>query len=290
MTTSAVIEVRNLRYRYPGRQEPALRGLDFRVERGEVFGFLGPSGAGKSTTQKLLIRLLEGFEGEARVLGRPLQDWDAGYFQRVGVSFELPSHYLKLTARENLSLFASLYDGPIEDAEDLMERLALAGDMDTRLSQYSKGMAMRLNVLRAVLHRPELLFLDEPTSGMDPVNGRRVKELIRDQRRAGRTVFLTTHDMATADELCDRVAFIVDGQIPVIDAPRALKLRAGRRRLAVELRREGRLERGELDLDAPSAGADLAALLAEGADIETIHTQEASLEQVFVDVTGRSLR
>ena len=279
-----------LSYTYPGADAPAVRGIDFAVEPGEVFGFLGPSGAGKSTTQKVLIRLLRDYGGEATVLGRDLRSWGDDYFERVGISFELPSHYRKLTALENLRLFAGLYAGETEDPIGLLERVDLADEADTRIGSFSKGMAMRLNFVRALLHRPRLLFLDEPTSGMDPVNARRIKTLIREQRAAGTTVFLTTHDMSVADELCDRVAFIVDGRIPVIDTPRALKLRSGQRRLAVEYRREGQLARVEFALDGLGGDTAFAALLASGHAIETVHTEEASLEQVFVDVTGRRLR
>lgn len=285
-----VISATGLRYTYPGADQPAVRGIDFAVRRGEVFGFLGPSGAGKSTTQKVLIRLLRDYEGEASVFGRDLRSWGDDYFERVGISFELPSHYRKLTALENLRLFANLYAGERADPMALLERVGLDEDAHTRVGSFSKGMAMRLNFVRALLHRPDLLFLDEPTGGMDPVNARRIKALIQEQRAAGTTVFLTTHDMSVADELCDRVAFIVDGKIPVVDSPRALKLRSGQRRVAVEYRSEGKLERQEFALDGLGGDEAFATLLAAGHDIETLHTEEASLEQVFVDVTGRRLQ
>ncbi len=160
-----VIRVRGLEFAYPKAQEPALRGMDFTVDRGEIFGFLGPSGAGKSTTQKVLIGLLRGHGGEAAVWGRDPLAWGPGYYERIGVSFELPNHYQKLTGLENLRFFASLYGGPTLDPMELLDAVGLADDANMRVGKYSKGMQMRLTFVRALINDPELLFLDEPTSG-----------------------------------------------------------------------------------------------------------------------------
>lgn len=283
------VAVSALSYTYPGRTAPAVDDVSFDVAPGEIFGFLGPSGAGKSTTQRVLTRLLTGARGDVRVLGRPLADWGDEYYRRIGISFELPSHYLRLTARENLDLFAGLHGTPCDDPDALLAAVGLEGEADVRVAQYSKGMMMRLNLVRALLHRPDLLFLDEPTTGMDPVSAGRVKDLVRARREAGTTVFLTTHDMALADDLCDRVAFMVDGRLAALDTPRALKLRAGVRTVTIEVRRDVGLTSHVFDLDAVGTAADFAALLAAPEAIETIHTAEASLEQVFVAVTGRQL-
>ncbi|MCA9661272.1 MAG: ABC transporter ATP-binding protein [Myxococcales bacterium] len=283
-----VIDVDDLSYRYPGRDEDAVRGVSFQVAPGEIFGFLGPSGAGKSTTQKVLIKLLTGYRGRAQVFGRDLSSWGDDFYERVGVSFELPASYRKLTARENLALFASLYSGEVEPIDALLEMVGLREAADQRVSEFSKGMQMRLNFVRALLNRPELLFLDEPTGGLDPGNAVRIKALIRERRAAGTTVFLTTHDMTVADELCDRVAFIIDGELPVIDAPRKLKLAHGERRVRVELRGADGLTSETLPLADFDEGA-LAELRGRGREIETIHSEEASLEQVFLAVTGRGL-
>jgi fluoroquinolone transport system ATP-binding protein len=281
-----VIAVDALRYRYPGGETDAVRGVSFEIARGEIFGFLGPSGAGKSTTQKVLIRLLDGYHGTVKMFGRGLHSWGQELFERVGVSFELPSSYLKLTARENLALFCSLYQGEVERPEALLEWVGLADDADTRVAQFSKGMQMRLNFVRALINKPDVLFLDEPTGGLDPVNARLIKELIEQRRDEGATIFLTTHDMTVADDLCDRVAFIVDGEIPVCAPPRELKLRHGQRSVRVEYRENGRLERRTFSLDAAT---EMAALLSRGLEVETIHSEEATLEQVFIEVTGRGL-
>ncbi|WP_083753011.1 ABC transporter ATP-binding protein [Actinosynnema sp. ALI-1.44] len=220
----AVIEVDNLTFTYPGSTEPAVRGMDFTVGKGEIFGFLGPSGAGKSTTQKILIGLLTGHGGAVSVWGKDPADWGQDYYQRVGVSFELPNHYQKLTALENLRFFASLYNKSTLDPIELLDSVGLAEDANTRVGKFSKGMQMRLVFVRALLHDPDLLFLDEPTSGLDPVNARKVKDIVLREKARGKTIFLTTHDMATADQLCDRVAFVVDGRIVVLDSPRELKV------------------------------------------------------------------
>ncbi len=288
-----VIEVDDLTFRYPKTAAPAVKGMSFTVDRGEVFGFLGPSGAGKSTTQKILTGLLTGHGGRAAVWDRDPADWGSEYYQRIGVSFELPNHYQKLTALENLQFFAALYAGPAEDPMALLESVDLAASAHTRVGQFSKGMQMRLVFARALLHRPELLFLDEPTSGMDPVNARRVKDIVRQLREQGRTVFLTTHDMATAEELCDRVAFVVDGRIAALDTPTEHKISRSKRTVRVTYRAGNLLEYSALEYkDFPLDGLaddETFRALAREHHIEALHSQEASLEDVFIDVTGRSL-
>jgi fluoroquinolone transport system ATP-binding protein len=283
-----MITVAQLSYTYPGAPHPALQNVNFAVQPGEIFGFLGPSGAGKSTTQKILIKLLKGFAGTVQVMGKELAAWGSDYYEHIGVSFELPNHYQKLTALENLRLFGALYQRPTRDPMELLERVGLADDANTLVSAFSKGMQMRLNLVRALLHGPELLFLDEPTAGLDPVNARRVKEIALELKREGHTLFLTTHDMVVADELCDRVAFMVDGTLARIDSPRALKLEHGERRVRVEYRDQGVTAREEFALAGLGANPTFAALLRER-EVETIHTQEATLEDIFIRVTGRTL-
>lgn len=288
---AAVIRASDLALTYPGTEEPAVRGLDFAIRRGEIFGFLGPSGAGKSTTQKVLIGLLKDYTGEVRVMDRELKSWGPDYYERVGVSFELPNHYQKLTALENLNFFRSLYSTTTEDPRELLKMVGLENDADTRVGRFSKGMQMRLTFVRALLHRPELIFLDEPTAGLDPVNARNIRDMILDLGHEGRTIFLTTHDMNVADQLCDRVAFIVDGHIAVVGSPREFKLRQGERKLRIEYRKaetDGRLLGREFSLDGLADNVEFLALLRD-TRVETIHTEEATLEDVFIRTTGRSL-
>ncbi|MFQ5527110.1 MAG: ABC transporter ATP-binding protein [Thermoanaerobaculia bacterium] len=283
-----MISARNLTFSYPNTTAPAVRGLDFSVERGEIFGFLGPNGAGKSTTQKILIRLLSEFEGEVEVFGRDLRGWANDYYEQVGVSFELPNHYLKLSAVENLTYFRALYAGKTRGPEELLGLVGLGRDGEVPVSQFSKGMKTRLSIARSLLNDPELIFLDEPTTGLDPVGARELKELIIAQKTVGKTVFLTTHDMTVADELCDRVAFIVDGRIELIDAPRNLKLEHGQHRVRLEFLRDGRTERREFPLEGLGENSSFLEVL-RTQDVQTLHTLEASLEDVFIKVTGREL-
>jgi fluoroquinolone transport system ATP-binding protein len=284
-----VIEVDGLTFTYPGGTEPAVRGMDFAVGKGEIFGFLGPSGAGKSTTQKIMIGLLTGHGGTVSVWGNDPADWGQDYYQRVGVSFELPNHYQKLTALENLRFFASLYNKSTLDPMELLDSVGLAADANTRVGKFSKGMQMRLVFIRALLHDPDLLFLDEPTSGLDPVNARKIKDIVLAEKARGKTIFLTTHDMATADELCDRVAFVVDGRIVALDSPKELKLARSQRQVRVEYRNSAEAVIGkDFPLDGLADNADFLALL-RTEQVATMHSKEATLDDVFVETTGRSL-
>jgi fluoroquinolone transport system ATP-binding protein len=283
-----MIDVRDLHFTYAHANKAAVRGLAFAVERGEIFGFLGPSGAGKSTTQKVLIGLLEGYSGSVCVGGREVAVWTADDYERIGVSFEAPNHFLKLTGLENLRYFAALYQGTTRSPAALLEALGLQSDGNRRVGEYSKGMKCRLSIARCLLNNPELMFLDEPTGGLDPMNMQRVKEIIRAERDGGTTVFLTTHDMAAAEELCDRVAFIIDGRIACIDSPRALKLKHGERAVRIEYRSGDRALHATFPIDGLADNAAFQQVLRES-DVQTIHTREATLADVFINVTGRAL-
>ncbi|WP_442604001.1 ATP-binding cassette domain-containing protein [Paenibacillus sp. KN14-4R] len=283
-----MIEVKQLTFTYPGNKEPALKGLDFSIPQGEIFGFLGPSGAGKSTTQKILIGILKQYEGQVSVMGKQLRDVKSEYYETIGVAFEFPNFYSRFTALENLSLFRSLYSGETEEPEHLLKMVELEKYANTKVSDFSKGMKMRLNLCRALLNKPDILFLDEPTSGLDPVNEKKVKDIILGMKAAGKTILITTHNMKAADEICDRVAFIVDGGISLIDSPRELKVRHGKRMLRVEYREDLQVKHADFNLEGIGAN-ELFLKLLQDQSIETMHTQEASLEDIFIEVTGRSL-
>ena len=283
-----MIDVRGLGYTYDGAERPALRDLEFTVEDGEVFGFLGPSGAGKSTTQKVLTGLLEDYIGEVTVLNREVRAWNSDLYERIGIATETPTLYRKLTGRENLQLFASLHGESTRDPLGLLERVGIAEAADDRVGTYSKGMRMRLNFVRALLHQPELLFLDEPTAGIDPGNARRVMDFIEDLNQQGTTFFLTTHDMTVADRLCDRVGFIVNGRLVEVGTPRVLKLEHGDPTVRIEYSTDG----GIAEQSFPLAGLgenETFHRLMRCSRIETIHSTEATLEDVFIEVTGREL-
>jgi fluoroquinolone transport system ATP-binding protein len=283
-----MIEVNDLSFTYAGSTKPALKHIDLQIARGEILGFLGPSGAGKSTAQKILIGLLKSYQGTVTVFGRDLKAWRSDYYERIGVAFEQPNHYLKLSALENLAYFRSLYAGETEEPQALLELVGLADDGKKPVSQFSKGMGMRLNVARALLNKPELLFLDEPTSGLDPVNARQIKDLLQRKRQEGMTIFLTTHNMTVADELCDRVAFLIDGVIKLVDAPEKLKIERGKRLVEVEYGMYDHPQRQLYPLDGLGENSAFLDLL-RTEPIQTMHTQEPTLEDIFISVTGRSL-
>lgn len=281
-----MLRVRDLRYRYPSRTEPALDGVTFQVGRREVFGFLGPSGAGKTTTQRAILGLVEGWTGGIEVLDRPRGEWGSELFDSVGVAFELPVGYPRLTGREDLNHFSNLHQRACREAGEVLDAVGLMEVADEPVGSYSKGMRVRLNLARAILHSPQLLFLDEPTAGLDPVNAASIRELILAERDRGCSVFLTTHDMVAADAVCDRVAFIVDGRIAACDSPRALRLRFGEPYIRVEHRTEAGVVTTSFPLG--TASAELTELLASGR-VETVHTSEAGLDRVFAEITGRRL-
>ncbi|MBN2212942.1 MAG: ABC transporter ATP-binding protein [Bacteroidales bacterium] len=282
-----MIKVTNLSFTYHKSSIPAVKNLNFAVNDGEIFGFLGPSGAGKSTTQNILIGLLGGYTGEISVSGKTLQQWNHSFYDYIGVCFELPNHYLKLSARENLQFFSTFYNVPVRDPVELLKMVGLDTDADKKVEGYSKGMKMRLNFIRSLLHKPQVLFLDEPTSGLDPVNARNIKDIILDQKRQGKTIFLTTHNMHDADELCDRVAFITEGEISIIDSPKQLKLQNGKRVVKVEYM-NGSPEQREFEMDLIGENNDFLNIIKDHRLI-SIHSEEATLDDVFIKVTGKRL-
>lgn len=252
---------------------------------GEIFGLLGPSGAGKTTTQRVLTRQQQHFIGEVRVLGKPLREWGREYFEEIGVGFELPNHYLKFTAIENLRFFASLYTKKSQDPIQLLRLVGLEEAANKKVDQFSKGMRMRLNFVRAFQHDPKLLFLDEPTAGLDPVNARTVKSIIKGLRAEGKTIVLTTHNMNDVDELCDRVSFMVDGKFAALDTPETLKAKYGRRVVSVDYVNGGDSQSEEFNLDGLGANARFLDVIRTH-EVRRIHSQEATLDQVFNDITG----
>ncbi len=249
---------------------------------------MGPSGAGKSTLQKILIGLLPNYTGSVAVNGEEVRRKSKGFYEQIGVDFEFPSLYEKLTARENLRFFSSLYQKR-GDAEALLEAVGLLADADKRVSDFSKGMKTRLSYVKAVLHDPQILFLDEPTSGLDPSNARVLKDLILAERAKGKTVILTTHNMYDATELCDRVAFIVDGKIRALDTPRNLIMSKGASKVVYTYLEEGREKTAETRLDRTSGDELLRALIRENR-LLSIHSGEPTLNDIFMEITGRTLQ
>ena len=197
-----MFKVENLHFKYPKNKEETIKGISFEIGKGEIFGFLGPSGAGKSTTQKILIKLLDQYEGMISYNNKNIQELGDEFYENIGVSFEMPIHFSKMTAMENVDFFLKLYKRQ-NDVESLMKKVGLWEDRDKMVSEYSKGMKIRLNIVRALLNSPEMLFLDEPTNGLDPTNAMILKDMIRVFKQEGGTVFITSHIMNDIDQLCD---------------------------------------------------------------------------------------
>ena len=205
-------------------------------------------------------------------------------------SFELPNHYPNLTAKENLDYFSTLYSGRCYKAEEVLEMVGLEEDRDKMVKNFSKGMKIRMNMARSILHRPEVLFLDEPTSGLDPVNAKVIKDLIVDLKADGATVFITTHNMAVADDLCDHVAFITDGTISIVDTPTQLKKFYGQRDVVASCRIGEDIVHETFAMDGLAENAGFIDFLKSGDRVEAIHSQETTLEDVFIKVTGEELK
>ncbi len=219
-----MIQVEQLYHSYTNDDRYAVNDISFSVQKGEIFGFLGPSGAGKSTTQNILTGLLPLQQGKVSVDGYDIAKVDKRRFNKIGVSFEQSNLYSKLTAAENLRYYAALFDVPTRSVAALIEMVGLGGKENETVGGFSKGMKHRLTFARSLVNNPELWFLDEPTTGLDPAIASGIKDIIKAERDKGVTTFLTTHNMHIAEELCDRVAFIIDGKIKLIDSPKQLKL------------------------------------------------------------------
>lgn len=278
-----VIEVCGLVKRYGAVQ--ALAGISFSVTEGEIFGFLGHNGAGKTTTIRILTGRTRPTAGTARVAGHDVVTDLPQIKPLINLVFEEQNLYERLTGRDNLLVFANLYRQPRSRAGELLALVGLSDAAGRRVKTYSSGMKQRLLVARALINRPRVLFLDEPTRGLDPASARDIRNLIRDLSKDGTTVLLTTHDMVEADELCHRVAFLAMGRIVALDSPRELKLRYGER-LATVLLRDRREE--TIRLNDPVDARRLACWM-ENDEVLTIHSREGTLEDVFIALAGRPL-
>jgi len=215
------IQVRELTRDYNGLR--AVDGITFTIEAGEIFGFLGPNGAGKTTTIKVLTGQLRPTSGTAQVAGCDVVEERQQLKPKIGVVFEYQNLYERMSARDNLIFAARLYGVPKGRVDQVLAQVGLTDRARDRIKEYSNGMKQRLLIARALLHEPEVLFLDEPTRGLDPNVAREIRRIVSDLARQGVTVFLTTHYMEEADQLCDRVAIIDQGSIVALDTPEQLK-------------------------------------------------------------------
>jgi len=283
-----MITVKNLYHSYNKDDQYQVKDISFEVKKGEIFGFLGPSGAGKSTAQNILTGLLQLQKGEVSVAGYDIKNMSKDRFNKIGMSFEQSNVYSKLTAKENLEFYGKLFDVPTIDPHVLLKLVGLEGKENIKAGEFSKGMKHRLTFARSMINNPELWFLDEPTTGLDPSIAADIKNIIKEKNDEGVTIFLTTHNMFIAEELCDRVAFIVDGEILLIDSPKNLKLQYGEKLVDVEYIEQGEVIKQTLSTVLPEDKKLLQSII-ENHDIQTMHTKEATLEEIFIKVTGRGL-
>lgn len=285
--TEPAIRVDGLRYAYGSTT--AVDDVSFTVAPGEILGFLGPNGAGKSTTIKMMTGLLDPQAGAITVLGMSMPDEKEAIQGEIGVCFEEKNLYLNMTGRENLLFFARLFGIKGLDPDSLLRRVDLFDRADDRAADYSKGMRQRLMVARSLVNQPQVLFLDEPTDGLDPVSSLAIRRIIQEEADRGAAVVLTTHDMLEADKLSDRVAFIHEGRILAIEAPETLKLAHGTRSVRVRSQHGAEIKEAVIPLDGEGADDEIRrAVGAEG--LLTIHTEEATLEDIFIEFAGRGLR
>lgn len=267
----------------------AVDHINFQVSRGEVLGFLGPNGAGKTTTVKMLIGLLKPKKGKATMLGMDIASQVEKIQSKLGVCFEITNLYEQMSALENLTFFAQLFEVKTFDPYSLLKKVGLSGREKDKVESYSKGMKQRLMVARSLVNSLEILFLDEPTAGLDPVSSEEIRKIILEEKANGVTIFLTTHDMWEADKLSDRVAFIDRGKIVALDTPLSLKQKYGRRALKAKVEdAEGKYQEKEITLDTPETPAAINQLL-QNEKIVTLHSEEATLEDIFIKITGRGL-
>lgn len=280
-----MIKVHNLTFSYK-KNKQILHGLNFSISKGEILGFLGPNGSGKSTTQKILTGILRDYGGEVRIFDQTLGSISKEFHQRIGVLFEFPYLYTNLNALDNLNYFASFY--PQEqrrDVDELLEILEFKKDYIKKpVSSYSKGMRQRVSMARALINSPQLLFLDEPTSGLDPAGTVLFRNIIEKERQKGTTIFLSTHNMMDADLLCDRVAFIADGEIKALDPPKKLKEENSNHEVEIDYIYQGK--RSTIIIEMPELKTGMPF---PHEKIIGIHSKEPTLEDIFIQYTGRRL-
>ena len=283
-----MIEAHDLRRTF--KHKEAVAGISFTGRRGEIFGLLGPNGAGKTTTIRILTGQIDPSGGSAMVAGCDVVKDRARLKERIGVVFEEQNLYERLSARNNLAFSCWLYGLPESRADEVLDLVQLRDRAKDHVSTFSNGMRQRLMIARALLHRPPMLFLDEPSRGLDPISARDIRLAIKQLSEEGITILLTTHLMDEADQLCQQVAFIVNGKIVANDTPRNLKLTHGERVLTVTLTEHGQnghsaLQDMTIKLDDPADQQRLSVWMAQDR-VLAIHSHEATLEEVFIEVAG----
>lgn len=278
MQEEKIIQVRGLTKAFGTVK--ALDHCDMEVKRGEIFGYLGPSGAGKTTTIKLLTGQMHSDAGEMMVLGE--SPFSLGIRSQIGIMSDTSGLYEKMTVYENLALFADIYQVSKDRVNEVLEAVELQDSRKKKVEKLSRGMKQRLVFARTIIHKPALLFLDEPTANLDPMSAEEVRELIRQLNEEGTTIFLTTHNMEEADELCDRIALLNCGSIMECGNPEKLKLKYSKHKVVVTT--------AEKEIEIPLDCDSIMDVLQNNPEILMIHSQEPSLKEVFIALTNGGLK
>ena len=257
----------------------ALNQIQFNVDKGEIFGFLGPSGAGKTTLINILTGQLKADEGTTQLLGKDTKDLTPEDLARIGLVGDSSGYYEKLSLEKNLIIYAKIYGLPNSCVDEVLEQVGLLESKKTIAEKLSTGMRQRMFLARALLNRPELLFLDEPTSGLDPMTSKKIHRLLEELKAAGTTIFLTTHDMVEATELCDRISLLNQGDLVEIGTPRDI---------IQKYNKEKRVKVTYMDhSEQVMAFEDLKDQ--DMTQVELIHSMEPTLEDIFIQLTGEKL-
>lgn len=276
-----MIEAQQLRKEFQGKI--AVKDISFAVSKGEIFGLLGHNGAGKTTTIRMLTGQLRPSIGRSKIAGFDSIHEQALIKPLIGVVAEVQNLYERMSAWENLILFAHLYGVSKKRVQETLALVQLQSRARDKVETFSNGMKQRLLIARALLHQPQVLFLDEPSRGLDPASAREVRETVKALASQGVTIFLTTHNMEEADDLCQRVAFIKEGELKAMDTPQNLKIQHGKRAVVITLVNQQKVV-------APlsnSQALQQVLLSLDGTEIQAIHSQEATLEEVFIQLAGR---
>ena len=257
----------------------ALNQIQFNVDKGEIFGFLGPSGAGKTTLINILTGQLKADEGTTQLLGKDTKDLTPEDLARIGLVGDSSGYYEKLSLEKNLIVYAKIYGLPNSRVDEVLEQVGLLESKKTIAEKLSTGMRQRMFLARALLNRPELLFLDEPTSGLDPMTSKKIHRLLEELKAAGTTIFLTTHDMVEATEMCDRISLLNQGDLVEIGTPRDI---------IQKYNQEKRVKVTFMDhSEQVMAFEDLKNQ--DMTQVELIHSMEPTLEDIFIQLTGEKL-
>ncbi|GAA0589525.1 ABC transporter ATP-binding protein [Virgibacillus siamensis] len=278
-----VIEAKHLMKKFG--QKSAIDDLSFQVRKGEIFGLLGPSGSGKTTTIKILTGELNKTSGDVSVLGELSSDFRSSQFKsKIGILSDNSALYERLSVYDNLKLFCKLYHAPLKQIDAILHDVNMERERTKTVSKLSKGMKQRILLAKALIHKPALVFLDEPTSALDPGNMAQIHRGLQALNEAGTTIFLTTHNMEEATELCDRVAFLNNGKLQELDEPEALRYKYSTHAFHVET-----IDGEKLVIDNTSTNADQIRTLIAEEQVRSINTDKPTLGQIFLKVTGKEL-